>query len=424
MSRQRTTTDRASFERRLGELLVDYARAADRPFEPLAIAGAAADRLPRFTLRPGPIRMFGPSPSTSWMILVLVGLLAALLGGAIVIGGSIPVPLPPHPPSDLWFAPDEILVEVNGEVLAMNSASGERRAVATGSILAVSPDRTRIVRATADPEGRLMITDVRGTDLAEIPVEAVTATWSQDGRYVAVSALFEDPSGSPVTGWNPRTGELMTYLPGYSHAVWDTTDGDLNGLRGFPSHPSLAASWGPNSLNILLTSRGSLVITDLEGRLGETVAGPANFGLWAPTGEYILHAPQPGPDGRLPASLELLSVGPGFSTELAAQVPFIDLPAWSPDGRRWAGFTEEGVAVGGLDDPGTLRVVYRDPTMLPLVASERPWRGVAWSPDGRTLAFVVSRNGLPALLAVDAAGGPARSLVSPDDRSLLGSFDW
>jgi Tol biopolymer transport system component len=69
-------------------------------------------------------------------------------------------------------------------------------------------------------------------------------------------------------------------------------------------------------------------------------------------------------------------------------------PAWSPDGRRLAGFDRHRVAI--VDARGHERLTRGRPG----------WeaRGLAWSPDGRTIAWI-GRAGSYGISFVDAATG-------------------
>jgi hypothetical protein len=124
-------------------------------------------------------------------------------------------------------------------------------------------------------------------------------------------------------------------------------------------------------------------------------------------------------------------VRPDLSTTEVGLVPFVQLPSWSPDSRRYAGITAEGVTVVSLDHPDEGRVIYR-PVDADDPRHQVPLQFVEWSPDGQRIAFVgfdpADETGERlALLVVNAdGGGEARVIATLDGLSpgAIGVLDW
>jgi hypothetical protein len=411
MREQEMGTDSTTFEGRFAALLSQYAGAADQPFDGTAIAATAVDA-PAMHRRIGHVRLFGPSLRAGWVLLLLLGLMVALVGGSIILG-TLP-PGPPAPPAPA-FAPDELLfVDVGDQIVAVSISTGERRELAEGALMDISPDRTRLVRVPGPwgPErhpvggSSLIVTDARGTDLARVPYGAAFAAWSPDGRYIAFNHR-------PEAG-QPRGGE---------YSVWDTATGAVTRLLGPTPELGSTPSWAPDSRHVLLTTDRGLVVSNLDGEVVRTIPGSdgGSLGYWSPDGAHILHEHvTPGGSEGLErlrnGYLELLAVGPGLSTEVVSRFePYIGSPSWSPDGRMVAGTSVDGVTVVSMEDLSEFRVVY------PRERLGSDW-GVAvrWSPDGRRLAFSAwdALSGTFKLFGADATDGEATVLVP------VGGGEW
>jgi WD40-like Beta Propeller Repeat len=406
--------DSSAFERRFGDLLIDYASTADRPFDSMSIASMAGETM-QAAASWVPGRVLGRSLQRAWTLLIILALLAALAIGALVIRSQPPFP------GLLRIGPEELLVTRSREnkvstaqVVAVSVITGEARVIADGQVMEVSPDRTRIVRQTP---GSLVISDASGASVAETAYPASRVAWSPDGRFVLLTNLgFYDrargvqPASYAI--WNVNSNAVVP-LPFAPNARVDRAGNPV-----MSSGEAGAASWAPDSRHVLLATDEGLVVTDLRGELVVRVPGTArdSIGAWSPDGAYILH------ENRTRGMLAVLTMRPDFSSTLVATLSASSPrhASWSPDGSQIAFITDDGLAVASRDDLGRRRVLYPKK----VIEGTNP----LWSPDGRQLAFVAwAQNGETgwlshALYVVDATGGDARILLSP--LRTIGGIDW
>ncbi len=132
------------------------------------------------------------------------------------------------------------------------------------------------------------------------------------------------------------------------------------------------------------------------------------------------------PDGQEPEQLAVLDVRTNRLTRVAgsAQVAEIDAASWSPDGKRLVFSAYRQNSHGGLYivDVATKRVT-------PLLVRGAGARAPAWSPDGRSVAFVRGSGPSSSIWLLDLRNGGARQLTrggidvapawSPDGKAIV-----
>ena len=188
-----------------------------------------------------------------------------------------------------------------------------------------------------------------GRDLTEIldasgsSDEALWATWSPDGRRLALA------------------GNAGIYLA--DRDVWQAHV--LNDGRGYPS-------WSPDSNRIVYVSSEGLAIVAVDSGTVNQLPAPAAFATWAPDGTRIAYT-----TGCQVGVVSAEATGKSPRRRPCVENTTSSAPSWSPDGRSFV--YSSCVTVCG---------VYVAPAAQPLRA-KRIARGdnPVWSPDGRRIAY-------------------------------------
>lgn len=330
--------------------------------------------------------------------------------------------------NELWplgnpvWSPDEARVAVPGPgaVAVVDLASGSAVRL-LASAAGFSADGTRI--AYVAPEG-LFVAAADGTASTLVAPgwsDAVGVVWSPDDAWIAFSAT---PSGgSPLEAVvRPDGTDLRTFSPGGSGygsiPAW-SQDGRL-AWKGF-GRLWIASPAGPRRTLARLRDLGWPEPAPVWARDGRTIVARTGAGAFAlvsvPSGRLrVVRAQAPaalvtsgvsllGPrlvyaahagDGDFELALERLD---GTVVRTLTRNTFDDLdPAWSPDGRTIA-FVRRGALRQGVyllsPASGTVRRLTSGADRAP-----------AYAPDGRTIAFVRGQS----LMLMDAAGGRVRAL--------------
>jgi serine/threonine protein kinase/Tol biopolymer transport system component len=224
----------------------------------------------------------------------------------------------------------------------------------------------------------------------------------------AVPSILYEPGGAQMLlgpAWSPDGGQIGFYSAGGGMKVW--VNGQVRSIGACNS-----PSWSPDGRRILCKASQESTFQIYDAQDGQLIDEfqTGRGGLvpaWSPDGRSIAYATLANGisriwivtyDGPHPAS----SAGtPGIRTLSSPQLLAGDAaenyaPAWSPDGIQIA------YQSGDSDGASEIWVVNRDGTNphqvtgTPAAADLNSsfWaRAPAWSPDGRWLAYVTSRNG-------------------------------
>jgi len=262
------------------------------------------------------------------------------------------------------------------------------------------------------------------------------ASWTGEGRilYTADGHLRTRPRGGGEAREIPFRAVVRLERPDYARAVRDFDDTRLRRVEGI-----VGPRVSPDGLDVVFSARGDLWIRSEGGEIDRLTGSPfvESDPAFSPDGGRIAYTSDRG--GSL--DLWVRDVETGRDRRITEDPGMETWPAWSPDGRRLA-----YVAQGGMLASTQLRVVEVESGRSRAVQGELFSPGPpTWSPDGRTVALPVLdpystrfREGVNQLLLLDAQGDasqegrflellPHRSkgtrtlngpLWSPDGRSI------
>ena len=475
-----------SFDARLSRELTDYGSTAVQPIDAgeLAtgiLATAGTERVGLGTIGRGGSRLGWPMGRTVSAALIVLALAAAAVGVAVVAGRLVDrMPsILPHPATS-----DDLLVMMDMRRDPQDHAcvDGRRITIATG---AARPflrcgDQVEFTRdgnrAAVGGLAGLTVVDTRdGSRLADLPTGAWTRPvgWSPSGRWIQTAECTPLPGdicqlwivaadgstrnqisndvggrGYAPSGWAPDESRL--YLSGgladpdgsnARPAPPDDLFGNGQGLENWTRSPDgtpvAIAETRDDDGTVWVRSDadpgGRKLTTIPDGHAIRTLA-------WSPDARTIAAiesvrsvdvtaAPLP----VTPDELRLIDVATGASR--IVEVPRLQHRqglgegfevAWSPDGRRLAITMGNGEALGSNDRYSTSfdTVIVTVDGSAPAVFL-RDARGVAWSPDGRSMAYIATTGAIvrgageptppAAIVVVDADGSNTTTVVAPAD---------
>ena len=295
----------------------------------------------------------------------------------------------------------------DAQLFVVDVESGDRQQLTDGprsySSPSWSPDSRRLAVVASGPEsGAIEVVDAEGTDSRVIVnrrgfIQGVA--WSPSASTLAYVRLREPASWTLETVEADGSGsrELAAHqsdrvaIVGPSWAPDSTQVAYAGGDDTFAvpmsgGRPRLLAdnawapSWSPNGRLVLLTTRRALIAAPADRKRPVTIVGGLvdAHAAWSPTSNRIAFSGVTVAGDRR-YHLYLVSVEDGHARRMASEV-VADAPAWSPDGCSLAFATWDGnVRVVTLGS-GETRTITR--------LRNAEIRDLAWSPNGRRLAFV------------------------------------
>ena len=298
----------------------------------------------------------------------------------------------------------------NSDIYVMNAdGSGQEnltRQPANDSHPSWSPDGRKIAfvsRRNGNSEIYVMNADGSGLrNVTRSPSNDLDPAWSPDGRAIAfVQKIQKKCAPSPL---HTPCNNNEAYL--------SVVNGDGSGLRRLTTHPAhlFNPSWSADGKTI----RYGRYLVHADGT-GQTEL-PRNVplaGAWSPDGQRIAFAVVDRSPGLRTddanAGLWVMNADGSNPRRVARNAASTD-PAWSPDGRRIAFRRFDRLAensdlfVVNADGSG-LRRLTRHAASVAERAHLARW--FAWSPDGRTIAFLHNRE----VYIVKADGNGERRLT-------------
>lgn len=286
-----------------------------------------------------------------------------------------------------------------------------------------SPDRTRIAFIVADPtdpsslSGTLYVvgTDGRGlTKFAEQVLLRWWPAWSPDGTRIAYSSVeafdstrFEGTIGVRVL--DTRTG-IETDLTGDRFAYAGPPTWSPAGDRLAFVKREIDATEADEGRGVRFGDGDVLVMTLATGATTNLTSGrlPEVFRVaWSPRDEHLLVLAQQASAGVNAdlSSAHLLDVITGDLTQVSDVGTDAGMPAWSPDGARFA-YVENGIRV---------RVRTLQGEAMTLDAAGTLGGFLSWSPDGGALLAASADAVAPSTIIDLTQGTTARTFPLDHD---------
>ena len=309
--------------------------------------------------------------------------------------------------TEIWMAPADGSAPAFRYTSPSTEASSPRWSP-DGSLLAFSSKREG-----SDDDIWFLRTSAPGGEAFQIKGVHAMPVFSADGRWLAYAWRGDEPDSMKKETWRTRVSpSAITHGPDPKRF-----DG-----RVYTSIPVVADERGylppretrrPSHL-YLVPLAGGTPRQLTSGELSQT--SPA----WSPDGKTIIFEQdstenQEVRDDTYPA-LFLLTIADGTTRALGTGFAQSSSPAWSPDGKTIAFVCSKG---RGMENDicvipatgGTARNLTADWSLDP--------NDPSWSADGKTIYFSAETSGNVHLFAVAAAGGPARQ-VTTGERQLRG----
>ena len=266
------------------------------------------------------------------------------------------------------------------------------------------------------------------------------AAISPDGRQVAwVESLGPGQTAiyaGPAQGGTPH--RITAAAPGSKHSedsiAWSPDSKRIAFLSDAikSNQPQLYISSAAGGLATKLTSVKGLLASPGWSPDGKTLAVLFTENATREAGPLVAETPQTGEikDAVTEQRLALVDVVGGKLRQITPEDMYVYEFAWSPDGKRFVATA----AHGNGDDNWYIAQIYTvDATGGPMTSIYKPpidsqIASPAWSPDGKSVAFISGiMSDEPAVggdvFIVPAAGGEARN-VTPDMKASASWLTW
>jgi Tol biopolymer transport system component len=271
-----------------------------------------------------------------------------------------------------------------------------------------------------NPWYAICVTKSDGTDERRLTTRLQTSTpaWSPDARHIAFTR-------------NEDVGEYTTFSDDDVFVMDADGDNVRQLTRERDGRHAGRPTWSPDGRQIAYidgesvpssqpSRPGGLFVMDANGENGRRLTrGDDTDPAWSPDGRAIAFAHCHYVVSPPSCSLDIYVVNAsgGVPRRLTRTAGVFEAaPSWSPDGSRIA-FARWTIADLLLDGAAGIYVMNRDGSGERLVLEHKNFTGglysLAWSPDGRTLAFETSPNRqCTAISLVDVKSGAVRPLTS------------
>jgi Tol biopolymer transport system component len=221
----------------------------------------------------------------------------------------------------------------------------------------------------------------------------LTLTTAAGAARPADPTLLAVSDSGRLTLVNARTGRVRQLMPAYQ------------------------ATWSPDGKRIALAGQGDLFAINADGshlrRLTHDIDVAENDPVWSPDGRRLAYLAQN--QAQSEDDLMVLNLSTGITAPVIRGRPLKTRLAWSPDGRTFAFATSRptGRGVQVIDASAGQPVDAWLEQNYPL-----------WSPDGSSVAYVLTENERVKLVVAKGDGSGARILYRGEKDVGVGDIAW